>query len=225
VEVLKTITQLDRQQLDNLVNTLDDSQVITEFKSDIPATITCMELKKLLRHEWLNDNIINAFLSLLAHRAANLNYNQRFYSTYFYETFLQHKDYDTNRWNRQSNVDITTCTQFYFPINVNNLHWVFVFANVSNSTIYYLDSIHNADSMQTILCNIHEYMTHLLPQVPKWTLTSMITPQQTNDINCGVYMCACMEQLSAGISNLIFNDENAMDYCYYMAKQIVEHKQ
>ena len=90
----------------------------------------------------------------------------------------------------------------FFPLNVNNNHWVLVAASPPTKTIAYYDSMNHDGSdsrtmVGTYLSKIHEVLEGAALDLSAWkSLDVRDIPQQDNGFDCGVFVCQYVERLS-----------------------------
>lgn len=180
----------------------------TAFKIDI----TVRDLKTLCDGQWLNDNIIDFYLNLVAEKssATGKKYKSFSFSTHFYTTLEGPKGYQgVARWAKRQNVNVTELDFIIIPINRNQVHWCLAVVNNRQKRFEFYDSLSGDGWHQ--LHNIREYMVcesdRLYPgkheeHVEKYDLYQIISnvkcPQQTNGSDCGVFTCKMAELLSQG---------------------------
>lgn len=129
-------------------------------------------------NEWLNDEIINAYMSLLNARSRSLTakpltseqilaksrplkcyfWNTFFYPTLTGETHSGRRDgYDYSRvkkWTTRKNLDIFDYDMIFFPLHIHKVHWALGCLDMKSNLVFYFDSLGNDDG--------HEFFTHII---------------------------------------------------------------
>lgn len=98
------------------------------------------DLLCLLNGRWLNDNIINYYISILEEK--NELKDIKIFNTYFINKLIQNGKYNymnVRRWSRK--IDIFKKDKILIPINQNNVHWTLILIDMIDKIIYYIDSL------------------------------------------------------------------------------------
>jgi Ulp1 family protease len=171
-------------------------------------TMTRKKLSCLRARTWLNDEVINFFMSMLKDRdeaLCRLNPTGR-KSSHYFNSFFMSKLLDTenkkvysydavNKWTKT--LDIFTKRRIYIPINISNSHWTHLVLYMEQRKIHYYDSMGGNGRMyiEAILHwikdeartkkNWEEY------DVSDFTLIDhgRDVPQQGNGFDCGIFSC------------------------------------
>lgn len=115
----------------------DGSEVCASIDS---VGITASQLRCLQPGEWLNDEVINAYLSMIVHRSADkcarpLSTQERLdgtrplkcfaFSTFFWVTLTEPQyDYQrVRRWTTRKKVDIFDHDLVFVPLHIHKVHW------------------------------------------------------------------------------------------------------
>jgi len=122
-----------------------DDKVIFKFNIEIQQK----DLVRLIPPEWLNDQLINFYMEMLAVRDDDLcqkftgRKKSLFIPTQFMGKMMPTKDkYEPDevaRWLQKS--DIFSMNKLYLPINVTNTHWVLAVVYMERKEIHFLDSL------------------------------------------------------------------------------------
>ena len=150
-----TVLDLTRGSItiEDVLEGLETDEVIIH-KYNIP--MTRKDLCKLKVGVWVNDELINFYVSLLRDRDEELynrsrqdpsslpsNYQKSFFATtFFFEKLLVQGIYtyaNVARWTRE--VDVFSLKQLLFPININNAHWTQLTIYMELKEIHYYDSM------------------------------------------------------------------------------------
>jgi len=184
------------------------------------------QMTDLADRTWLNDAVINQYLSLLRARSMEMlealtgpKLACYFHYTLFYTKLLEGGSYDYDRVKKWTKRGIRKCDLFtqdmvFFPINSDNTHWTLCVAYIKEKRIEYLDSMGGPGTqvMRNLLRYLRDEMQDKLQQslhVDEWELVSRGTsvPQQNNTSDCGVFVCVFCNHISFG-QELDFGPEN-----------------
>lgn len=114
---------------------------------------------------------------------------------------------DVERWSRRVHGnDIFQMDKLFFPINIDNTHWTVAVVDMTNKRIEYYDSYHlpgkkYVDALFDYLQDEHQTKKGTpLPNKEEWKLIYCISdsPYQTNNYDCGVFVCLLCDFLSSG---------------------------
>ena len=178
--------------------------------------LTRRSFRTLHPQVWLDDEVINAYTSLLRHReqqlaAADNNraWDCRVYSTFFYQLLLQPHHDDPNlanrytysavrQWGRRTNIFQLRC--LLIPLHVRGSHWICAEVDFTTQTIRILDSM--GGTWDTVGAHLHRYLQdehqtrygRPLPHVWRIEMARGI-PQQGNGYDCGVFCCMFIDRL------------------------------
>ncbi|XP_023315370.1 sentrin-specific protease 2-like [Trichogramma pretiosum] len=171
----------------NICNNINGIEVNSESFARL-APYTCTD-------QWLNDAIINAFMSLPPEIALKSKVNLCVFDTLFCYDILQHNSISNGfkKWGQKQK--ITHKNLWLIPVSTGN-HWALLVVSLDQNIMMYLDSLHYSPS-ETLLRHVHWFMNYCTPKRQQkknsekvWTYYSAIDiPKQVDD-NCGVYVCA-----------------------------------
>lgn len=159
--------------------------VSSRFQIDI----TVRDLQTLCDGHWLNDNVIDFYLSLISRTGVFC------WTTHFFTT-LQAKGYaGVARWARRKKVDLTATALVLVPINIMGTHWALAAVDNKARTFAYYDSLSLLGNLRALEL-LQLYMMAEAQRVgssvdyTEYTLEPcMPTPQQQNGYDCGVFTC------------------------------------
>ncbi|KAL0476819.1 ulp-1 [Acrasis kona] len=170
-------------------------------------------LSTLLGHTWLDDGVINAYLSLLYSDCESKNLKCYMFapcSTNFYEMLKSPKhsyDYEEYNYNRvmrwTKKVSIMKMDKVLVPICINGNHWVLAVINLRERKFEFYDSMIWDDTHthigNNILNKLSRYLDEEVLHRENVTLNSnrwrrflygpSEIPQQDNGHDCGVFLC------------------------------------
>ncbi|XP_037915147.1 sentrin-specific protease 1-like [Hermetia illucens] len=130
------ITDTQKEIIEKILNEGPLDEIIkSKFKIDISRR----DFRTLIDQSWLNDNIINMYLKLIAERNEQKSFKNlpKIYvmDTFFAPRLLNSGYNAVRRWTR--NVDIFAYDIILVPVHVNNVHWCMAIINLNNKTIKY----------------------------------------------------------------------------------------
>ncbi|KAH8401080.1 hypothetical protein KR009_002875 [Drosophila setifemur] len=206
-----------------LISGPDSEVLVTKFHLDIKRS----DIHTLLGSNWLNDEVINFYMNLIAERSQQrMTLLPKVYamSTFFLPRLLD-KGYDgMSRWTR--NVDLFSKDIILVPVHVNKVHWGMAIVHMRDRSIRYYDSLGHCNDL--VLVALVEYMQKesldkrrrcfhhsgfLIENVP----VSRI-PQQTNGSDCGVFSCMYAEYIARD-KPITFSQKNMN---YFRQKMVLE---
>ncbi|XP_064021137.1 sentrin-specific protease 2-like isoform X1 [Pogoniulus pusillus] len=175
-----------------------DEIVSSAFK----LKVTREDIGTLREHRWLNDEVINFYMKLIAERNKKEGFAAvHAFSTFFYPKFISGGYTAVRRWTK--GVDLFQQDLIFVPIHLR-VHWALVVVDVRRKTIRYYDSM--AKSGDKICQTLFQYLReeslekrNLELASSEWTLRSMESheiPQQSNGSDCGVFVCKYAEYIS-----------------------------
>jgi len=191
-------------------------EMLADYKN-IP--ITRKDMATLAPHEWLNDEVINYFFTLLETREAEAVEAARagctdnvtlawprchFHQTNFYTKLIGGGGYtykSVSRWTKK--VDVFSKDLIIVPIHVHGNHWTLAVINFKERRFEYYDSLRG--SAESILTNLRRWLEDESldkKKVPydtsEWTevVWKAKTPTQRNGFDCGVFMTRTADWLA-----------------------------
>ena len=137
------VTQEDRLRISNDLESAESNRVIIE-KFSIDMTVK--KLQCLRPRQWLNDEVINFYFHMLMSGLYRRDGFFSFSSFFFVKLLVPKVGYtykNVRRWTK--NVDIFSKKKIFIPINIGNSHWTLLLIDLMIKTIFYYDSLGNAD--------------------------------------------------------------------------------
>lgn len=172
-------------------------QIISEKFS---LTITRKDMETLSGLNWLNDEVINFYFSLIVERSKNDNYSNAYaFNTFFYPKLISGGHQVLKRWTRK--VDIFANDFIFIPVHLG-VHWCLAVIDFKNKKINYYDSMggKNMDCIQKLKTYIQEESVDkkkMKYDMSDWTLEVVKEiPQQGNGSDCGMFTCKYAEYIS-----------------------------
>jgi len=208
----KHVSKEDLKLIDRIYSGSDpDEEIVERFN----ASITRHCFKTLSLSKWVNDEIINCYANLCWKRnSVSVQKQSYLFSSFFLTTLVSVKDgykfSNVSRWTKKFKIDLFNKRLIFFPININNLHWILICVDIMFKQVFVLDSLHSrqADRMNYIWNYLKDEYLNLnksdIPDQDKWEFldgndTSTNVPRQANSDDCGVFVCMFINLLMAFI--------------------------
>ncbi|CEJ58400.1 hypothetical protein PMG11_07057 [Penicillium brasilianum] len=171
---------------------------------------------------WLNDEIINAYLTVLVqylrqstgNTASNDRPKFHAFNTFFYST-LRDKGYQgVRRWANRAKIggeallDVDTV---FIPVHQAS-HWTLMVVRPMDRTIEYFDSLgaRGAREVEVIKKWLHgELGDKFDPE--EWTFLPSVSSQQDNMSDCGVFLLVNAKAIALGIEPTAFGASDTVD--------------
>lgn len=166
---------------------------------------------------WLNDEVINFFMSLLKERddshcaaAAARGVERRknwFFNSFFLSKLLDdnngYKYANVRRWSRKAG-DLFSYDKVFFPVNIRNTHWCLAVIYMQEKKIQYFDSLVGTGreylvALRQYIADEHQDKKKSALDISDWELVSsdrQVVPQQGNGADCGCFASAFAYLLS-----------------------------
>lgn len=168
------------------------------------------------RGEWLNDEVINAYLEVLIDHLRRSNNNAgrldkpRFhaFSTFFFSNLRDRGYQSVRRWASRAKVggqDLLNVDSIFVPVH-NQAHWTLIVVRPMDRTIEGFDSLgsvckHHVDLIKTWLEG--ELGGNFVEE--EWKVpTSSGSPQQTNGSDCGIFTLSTAKAVALGVDPLSY---------------------
>jgi sentrin-specific protease 2 (axin associating molecule) len=157
------------------------------------VTLRSGDLLSIIGKNWLNDNVINYYFSMLASKAnQSLGVDVHCFSTFFYPSLISGH---TNPRCWTSGIDIFNKDFVLIPIH-DNLHWYLAVFNVRRRTLNVYDSIPSPERKKTVLRLLRNHIRdeHRIKRGVPYPYgldegPSSVVPTQNNSHDCGVFTC------------------------------------
>ena len=134
------------------VFTLADNPAVIMRKNRFE--ITAHDILTLLPARWLNDQIIDFYLSLVCDRANAGSKTLRVFAfnSFFYKILSSSGAKQVERWTRKAKINGDNFLRLDFliiPVNLDNQHWTVGFINFIKKRIEYYDSLSTTIDLKT----------------------------------------------------------------------------
>jgi len=176
--------------------------------------ISVADFMKLQDGQWLNDEVINAYIDLIRERnkLSNKYAPMLIFNTFMFTTIqndIQNACYSypkyKRNWERRQKVDITKMEYVIFPVNKHNVHWLLCKANVAptQKRLEIYDSLPSGDSsfIDELVSVVSRLLNDAFPMYGlehDWDYVVKECPRQRNGYDCGVCMSTNIEHLARG---------------------------
>lgn len=195
--------------------------------------ISVYDLRTLRDRQWLNDNVIDFYLSMVSERSKNSRGSLPAcfaFSTHFFST-LQSRGYSSvARWAKRKGIDVTKQDFIFVPINRHNTHWCLAVVNNRDRRFEFYDSMNGAGTAALDL--LRDYMYQQTADTSpganraemgydKYAIFSTLPcPQQQNSYDCGVFVSKMVEVLSRDMDIMSFSQQDMPNIRRRMAYEI-----
>ncbi|KAH7727498.1 Ulp1 protease [Aphelenchoides avenae] len=171
-----------------------------QFIEGFGAKITRKDLLTLKGLDWLNDEVINFYTSLICERAKNDDSLPKVYAfnTFFFSTIQQRGFAGVKRWTRK--IDVFSFDVILVPIH-HGAHWCLAVINFKTKRLEYYDSmlgygLQYLQMLRDYLAQEHQDKKGS-PMNIDFTLDSrQDIPRQMNGSDCGMFTCKFAEYAS-----------------------------
>ena len=212
-KIKKSKSGLDRkrkrsteEKKENIFDVRDQETVATVGPYDLNGS----DLKSLMPKEWLNDVVINAYISTLKGVQSIKN-----------GSHLLSTRCDVKRWFRKSKIEPEGF--LLVPINVKGNHWALCIVNFDERLVYYYDSLpgYSDRNYARELANIIERTYSRLYH--RMTIDILRGPIQTNSYDCGVFVLAMAKYVSEG-KRPNYSQKDMKKFRRKIAKTLLKYK-
>ncbi|EEB07135.1 SUMO deconjugating enzyme Ulp1 [Schizosaccharomyces japonicus yFS275] len=183
-----------QKTLDILYNENEPQDKTLVSKFNIPITIK--DIQTLKDKNWLNDEVINFYVQLVAERSKHDSKLPKVhaFNTFFYPT-LQKRGYaGVRRWARKAKVVIKDMDFVLIPVHLG-IHWCMAVINKKDKRFEYWDSLGGSPGKAFELLRLY-YAEETKGGIDLSGWTDHIDsncPRQQNGYDCGVFACKTAE--------------------------------
>jgi len=180
------------------------AEVLEVFQRDSRASVAkafdnyvqVVDLRRLREGNWLNDNLINFYLAMLAEA-----YDDVFVFPTFFMTYLLHRNFeDAKKWSRLPEVNILNYRLLIVPVHLKS-HWILLTVNNVARTFSIYDSLGDQNlAVGVAMLHVLEQEVAAHGERPrKYRLVEPgDIPQQTNTDDCGVFVLLYARKILRG---------------------------
>ncbi len=200
------LPQSDIDKLRQIFKEPANHEKLTEkFGIDITrAKIACLKPST-----WLNDEVINFYMSMLQERNTINSEKLKTKSSHYFSSFFldrlvangQYSYGNVKRWTKK--FDVFEKDKIFIPVNIMNTHWTMAVVFVQRKELHYYDSM--SGSGDKYLGHILHWLVDEAKEKKQITLNPsewrMVdrqkdVPQQRNGVDCGVFSTICADFVS-----------------------------
>lgn len=209
------------------------------------CVITGEDLRRLKPENWLNDEIVNAYVQLLSARGEEARSKEKTNGTtsklpnvkamnsFFYAKLVEYdrkeqaavyKYQRVRRWTKK--FDSFSYDLLLVPINQENVHWTLGVIDFKTKTIYHLDSMATGGS-PTICDNLLMWVRDEAAdkgkrfEIDEWQTELRSVPVQRNTDDCGVFLCKFADFLCRGWENFTFSQTHMQYFRSRIAHELL----
>jgi len=157
------------------------------------------DVNTLIAGGWLNDEIINAYTSLICKTYPDVF----IHNTFFYSRLASggYRYDNVKRWTKR--VRLNEYRKIVIPINFNNSHWACVVVDMKQGKITGLDSLMSKARLKETTLTIKRYLADEFndknfPNKVFAVEDTFSCPQQLDGSSCGVFVCAFCYHVATG---------------------------
>lgn len=215
------------QLIDNaFISSPQDECLVNQFS----ISICRKDIQTLRGLNWLNDEIINFYMSLLCERSKDQTRSLpkvHAMTTFFYPKLLKDGYGMLRRWTRK--IDIFSYDLVLVPLHLG-LHWTLAVIDFNCREIRYYDSMNGNNgeclkALKNYLNEEHKDKKGSPYDLSDWNfLHNKNLPQQMNGSDCGMFACKYAEYLSRGKTSFNFNQSHMPYFRRRMVWEIVNGK-
>jgi hypothetical protein len=182
----------------------------------LTTTVTGTELRRkdfmtvLGERQWLNDEIINAYLEWIveyANKKAGRNGRNAIpkviaHNSFFYKNIATHGPQSVSRWMKRKKAEgrkLLEVETVLIPVN-NASHWTIIVVSPKERTIEYLDSFSGASKV--FIKHTKEWLAAELGNdwiEEEWRVLQTRSAEQLNGWDCGVFLVTNAECVTGGL--------------------------
>lgn len=212
---LKSVDRKEQPTVEIKPVSPDQASVVQKWWSQSPrqqvgivnkVSLSVADLLTLKPRTWLNDSVIDAYLSYIAEQS---DLNVFAWTTHFYTRLAETGGSGVARWAKKRKVRVFDLDVMLVPVNQNNMHWCVAVVDHKKKRLAYYDSL-NGDGTR-VLDNLQTYMVQeaersysdksreLIAKLSEYTKDPRaVGPSQNNGSDCGVFVCATSSALARG---------------------------
>lgn len=190
--------KLDSSENEKRVQFFKSENVISRFNIDL----TTQHLRCLDITNWLNDEVINMYLSLVVETKPLMFCT----SSAFFVSMVQKgiESQEIFKWYKHDK--LFELKYLFIPIHMVPNHWIGVYVDFKNKYINYMDSFGNVDYRVAQWIMWYLKKRHKIEKgsdliVGDWEFynSGRTCPQQTNAYDCGVFVCQYFRHIANNV--------------------------
>jgi Ulp1 family protease len=176
------------------------------FVPRLNFTMTVEKIRSLFDRNWLSDEVINTYISIVVERAKGTN--MAYLESYWCSQIVKHGPNGVSKWHQTADLlrrlHSGGIEYLFAPVHFDESHWALCLLAPRKKTWYILDSAGHVDAMKA--SEFAQIMQLWLDQNAggPWVLEIPINLSNAHQdfrfdsYNCGVYICLYAEWLCAG---------------------------
>jgi DNA-directed RNA polymerase subunit L len=206
------LSEHDALRVDALMDQYDDPDNVLATLSGSSAFVTHRSLHTLQDGKWLNDEVMNYYVDLMAkqNKEADCRPKCGIVNSFFYAKLMEGGGEATyknvKRFSKKRNIDVFDIDKLIVPMNINGNHWVFAVVNFLEKQIEYYDSLSGPPERQCKALKAYLQGESLSKRDSdfdftgwKYCVVPNHVPQQgDNSVDCGVFTLKGIECVSKG---------------------------
>nr|XP_054769966.1 uncharacterized protein LOC129277817 [Lytechinus pictus] len=167
-------------------------------------TLEYRDFHSLQYPHWINDKILNAYMSLLAEENNKMNQEHIFPIPSYAGVHWQRDLYQTWLFRK---VNMQKFRWIFMPINVNQNHWVLLVADVREGEVSVLDSMPGPTTSIFWINKFRAFMDHRVKEIgdlagKQWKAGTLQSLRQQDGHSCGAFVMLNALALSRGMDPL-----------------------
>ena len=223
----QNFTELTYEQLIKVQAVFWPTNLEEILVSGFGQNITRADLRTLHGPNWLNDEIINFYMNLLMEKGKEKDIQKiHAFSSFFYSKLLKEGYASVNKWTKK--INIFEMDLVLVPVHMGN-HWCLAVIDMRNNEIKYYDSLGGTN--YGCLITLAKYLADesmVKLKIPLHFMDFKLNnldniPQQTNNSDCGVFVCKFAEYITRG-ADINFTQEDMPRLRQTMTYEILQKK-
>ena len=138
--LMVAVSDEDRENLRTALSGHEDDVIFEGFNT----TIIVMNLVCVRKDEWLNSETINVYVQMIEVEAKNAGHNVTMFNSFFVTKIETEGHKGVKTWTRKlkrAGKTLFDLDRFFFPVNLNDTHWVGGVVDFKAKKISILDSM------------------------------------------------------------------------------------
>jgi Ulp1 family protease len=207
---VEELSEHDALRVDALMGPYDDPDHVLATLSE-SAFVTHRSLHTLQDGEWLNDEVMNYYVDLMAKQNKDADCRPKcgIVNSFFYAKLMEgggEANYKmVKRFSKKRKIDVFDVDKLIVPMNINGHHWVFAVVNFLEKQIEYYDSLSGPPERQCKALKAYLQGESLSKRDSDFDFTGWKdcvvpnhVPLQANYVDCGVFTLKGIECVSQG---------------------------
>ncbi|KAI5806705.1 hypothetical protein DFH27DRAFT_354688 [Peziza echinospora] len=208
------VKPLSRATLSEVEKVLSDRNQGRPLIEKFRVTIHTKDVQTLREKTWLNDEIVNFYLSMVCERA-NIGSEGKIkvfaFNSFFYKKLSEAGYKSVERWSRKGKIDgdnLLRLDYLIIPVHLS-YHWTLGVVNFTKKRVEYFDSLGGRGGQ--FFKHIRSYLSNESRNkinLDEWVDYSMKgAPMQENGYDCGVFLCKTAEVVCRGLDPIFTQND------------------